>query len=162
LRKFVSQDKIIYALDPDFENIELAYAEPIAKAEETEGREYSEEFLLETVDKQIKETWYRIRDELIKYNPSIIFNPTKYYISIKLGKSRSYFTFRKRKIRLVAMLPEDEAKKILRKHQVIHLSPGVQNFWNGSCCEVIIENHSDIDEIIEMIQAIFNPNIQEA
>jgi predicted transport protein len=156
LRKFTCGDSSIYTLDPDFENIEYAYVEPVAKAEQTEGMEYSEEFHLDGVDKEVRETWYLVRKELQNAYPTIIFNPTKYYISIKLGKVRSYFQFRKKKIRLVAMLPEDEVRRKIQKHTVVHLTDSVQGFWNGQCCEIIIENSKDLDEIIDVLKAILN------
>jgi hypothetical protein len=161
LRKFTCGDKSIFTLDPDFESIEYAYAEPIQEAEEAGPIEYSEEFHLETANKEIKETWYKLKEELLKLYPSLIFNPTKYYISIKLGKSRSYFHIRKSRIRLTVMLPEIEIKKGITKHAIVRLSESAQKFWGGPSCDIIIENSRDLSEIITALKPIFDRPIND-
>jgi len=111
----------------------------------------TEEFHLKGINNGIKDIYLKIKDELLKVNNDIIFNPQKYYISIIHNKNIAYFTFRKRKIRLVVKLPEEEVRMKIRNYDVIHLSEGIQKFYGSPCCEVIIGNKENLDEIINLL-----------
>lgn len=156
-KKFVHGEETIYSAEPDFREIEFAGAESVDMIEPREI-EYSEEFHLEDVSKEIKSAYFSIKEKLLELNPELVFNPQKYYISVVYGRNIAFFKIKKKKIRLLVMLPEDEVRKRIKNHIVKHLSEGVQRFYNGPCCEIIIENSENINEIIQL----FNYLIKES
>jgi predicted transport protein len=156
-KKFVHANEFIYVIEPDFENIEYGYAESVDKAERKEI-EYTEEFHLEGIDDEIKAAYFKIKENLLKINKDLVFNPQKYYISIIHNKNIAFFQFRKKKIRLVVMSPEDDVRLKIKNHNVKHLSEGVQKFWNGPSCEIIIDNKENMDEIINLLKSLIKEN----
>lgn len=154
LKKFVNGNDVIFTLNPSFENIELGGTIQIQEVDEAEEIEYNEEFHLVRVVTEIKETYYKIKEVILLFNPNLRFNPKKYYISIVHEKNVAFFLFRKKKIRLVVMLPEEDVRIKMKKHKVEHLSESVQRFWNGPSCEIVIENKKDIDEVIELLKIL--------
>jgi predicted transport protein len=154
LRKSTNHDEIIYSLDPDFEKIEYAGADSVAKVDQSGEIEYTEEYHLEDVNKEIKEAYYKIKEGVLKANSSLITNPKKYYISIVHNRNIAFFQFSKKKIRLVIMLPEQEVRSKIKYHAIKHLSESVQRFWNGPSCEILIVDCEHLDEIVDLIGAI--------
>lgn len=156
LTKSVHQNEAIYSLNPDFEQIEYAGADSVTKVDQAGDVEYSEKYHLEDINAEIKAIYYKIKEELLKANNELIFNSQKYYISIVFKKNIAFFQFRKKKIRLVVMLPEDDVKQRIQHHTIGHLSDGVQKFWNGPSCEVILENKANIEEVVDLIKTIIS------
>lgn len=156
LKKFVNNYDFIFTIEPDFENIEYPNIESVEKIEEIEETDYTEEFHLEGIKDEIKEAYSKIKEELLKINKDLVFNSQKYYISVVHDKNVAFFQFRKKKVRLVVLLQEEEVRKKIEKHNVKHLSEGVQKFWNGPSCEIIIENKENLDEIIDLFKPIIS------
>jgi len=153
LKKFVHDKDSIYTIEPDFKNIEY----PILATDETQGEretEYTEEFHLEGVNSEIKTAYFKIKEELLRINESLVFNPQKYYISIVYKKNIAYFELRKKKIRFVIVLPEDEVRKRIKSHLIKHLSEGIQKFYNRPSCMIIIESSENLDEIINLFNIL--------
>ncbi len=150
VKKYSNANDIIYTMHPDFENIE--YEEVIADKPDLEDKKYSEEYHFEGIAEVLKKTFNQIKSAMLEFDNKLIFNPQKYYISIKKDKNVAYFTFRKKKIRVVIMADENEVKKQISKHTLVHLSDGVQRFYSGNCCEIIIEDDSNLHEVIEIIK----------
>lgn len=154
LRRFVLGNETILSLSPDFENIESA---ELIIDEEDEGeaieskQKYTEEYHLDGVNPEIKEVFLRFKDVLTSRIENIVFNPQRYYISIKKKRNFAYFKIKRKKIRLVVMAKEDFVKNKTKFHQVKPLSEGVQNFYNGDCCEVIIEENKNLDEVVNLL-----------
>ena len=157
LKKFVNNNEFIYVIEPDFENIEYGFAESVDKAEHEE-LEYTEEFHLEGINDEIKAAYFKIKEELLKINKDLVFNPRKYYISIIHNKNIAFFIFRKKKIRLIVMLPEDDVRLKIKNHNIKGLSESVQKFWNGPSCEIIIDNKENLDEIINLFKFLISEN----
>ena len=153
LKKFKSGDEFTFSLNPDFENVEFADAQPVGQVE-PEGTKYSEEYHLEDVNETVKKIYFSIKENLLKANKELVFNPQKYYISIIYKKNFAFFQFRKKKVRLVVMLPEEEVKARIKEHTIKHLSEGVQKFWNGPSCEIIIESTDKIEEVIALLKSL--------
>lgn len=151
LKKFTNRNDVIYSLDPDFANIEYP---PGDEAGTGGGGEYSEEFHLDGVDNETKEIYSYIKEILIKFNKDLLFNPQKYYISIILNKNVAYFQLRRKKIRLVILLPEKEVRTKIRKHEVIRLSKGVQKFYNAPSCSIIIDDMKNVAEVISILKYV--------
>ncbi|HNX82248.1 MAG TPA: hypothetical protein PKL77_08900 [Candidatus Omnitrophota bacterium] len=154
LKKFIYNNEVVYFLDPEFENIEYAYLEDSVKREIREESKYSEEYHLEDVTKEVKGAYSKIKCELHKLNKNLIFNPTKYYISIVHKRSIAYLVFRRKKIRLTVMLPEEVVRKRVKFHSVAHISDSVQRYWGGPSCDLIIENSNNFNEIIQILKSL--------
>lgn len=86
--------------------------------------------------------------------PGLIFNPQRYYISLKKKKNFAYFIFRKKKIRIVVTLSIEKVKERIHYHYVNTLSEAVQNYYNTPCCEIVIENKDHLSEVIELLKDI--------
>ena len=154
IRKFSNKEEFIYMLDPEFERIEYAKEESINEIEQTDY--YTEEFHLDGVTEEIKGAYFNMKEELLKANEELKFNPQKYYISIVHKKNIAFFTFRKKKFVIVIMLPEKEIKQSIRWHKVKSLSDGVQRFYNGPCAEVVVENDKKLIEVIDIIKTLIS------
>jgi len=61
---------------------------------------------------------------------------------------------RKKKIRMVVMLPEDNIRSRIRGHPVKTLSEPVQKFYNGPCAAVDVHNLENIEEIVELLKSL--------
>ncbi len=153
-KKFVHDKEYIYTIEPDFRNIKYPEEESGKIPGKEKGIEYTEEYHLEGVDIKIKTAYFKIKEELLKINESLVFNPQKYYISIIRNKNIAYFELRKKKIRLVITLPEEKVIKRIKNHSIIHLSESVQNYYNRPSCAITIENSENLDEIINLFNTL--------
>jgi predicted transport protein len=152
IAKYVNDTEAIFTVDPEFEAVEYSLLPEAGTAEE--GLEISEEFHLEGVSDTVKETYRRLKDDLHKINPNLKFNPQKYYISVRTNKNVVYQKIRKQKIRLIVMLPESVIRANVKKHNVKSLSASVQNFYNGECAAVDIENSDNLSEVVELVRPL--------
>lgn len=155
LRKFFNKNDFMFTIDPEFEDIEYIQTEGV-KA--TEVSDFSEEFHIEGVSDEVKNVYIAIKNQLLKINTNLRFNPQKYYISIVYEKNIAYFKFRKRKLGIVIMTPAEEIKKGIQRHKVKTLSEGIQKFYNGPCAEVIIEENQNLNEIITLFKGLITSN----
>ena len=96
----------------------------------------------------VKKAYQKIRDSLSEFT----FNYQRYYISIRNSKNFAFFNFRKKFIRLVIMLSEDEVKKFVTNYELQTPGQGVQNFYNGPCTYILIKNLDHIDEICQVLR----------
>ncbi len=150
IKKFANNGEIIYTMHPDFENIEFAELEN-EPLEETEDISYNEELHFEGVTDIIKKIYNDIKSDLLKVNSNLIFNPQKFYISIRKDKNIAFFLIRRKKIKLVVMNSEEETRKIINHHLVKSLTPGVQKFWNGPSCAIMLENADNLNEVTSLL-----------
>ena len=86
-------------------------------------------------------------------------NPQKYYVSIKGNKNIAFIKFRKKKIRMVVMLPEDTIRSRIQNHTVIALSDPVQRFYNGPCASVDVHDLNNIEEVIDLIKTLMTDSV---
>ena len=49
-----------------------------------------------------------------------------------------------------------EIKNLIKKHTVTKLSEGIQNFYNGECALIEIENVSNFSEVHKVIKEAYN------
>lgn len=153
LKKYVhGTDDVIFTIDPDYEKID--YIEATVDEVEKTDVVYSEEFHLEGVNDNVKSIYQEIKRKVLSINDSLIFNPQKYYISIKTTKNRAYLTLRKKKIRLVAMLPEEVIKSNIKNYDVKTLSEGVQKFYNSPCAAIMIDDSKHLNEVIDILKIL--------
>ncbi len=150
IRKFIKGNDEIFAVDPDFETIEY----PAESEEELTEARYSEEFHLEGVHDSVKQVYNTIKSQTLAIESTIVFNPQKYYISIRSPKNIAFLLLRKKKIRMIPMLAEDEIRRRIRKHSVKRLSEPVQKFYNHPCAAVDILDTKNMDEVIAIIRLL--------
>ena len=153
LKKFVNNNDSIYTMNPDFENIEFADIENEI-LDEAEDASYSEEEHLEGVSDTVKQIYNDIKTELFKANHFLIFNPQKYYISIRTDKNVAFFQIRKKKIAIVVMNPEDETRKLIKHNFVKTLGASVQKFYNGPSCAIMIESKENLNEVVSLLKKL--------
>lgn len=151
LKQYIATNKSVFVLNPDFENIDLI--EPVFREEDRE--KYDEGFHKEGVDNEVISIYETIKKEIFNIDQNIKINPQKYYISLRKNKNFAFVKFKKKKLKIVIMIPFDEGVKLIRKHKLIKLSQGVQNFYNGPCFEVMIEKKDDLKEIIKALKAAY-------
>lgn len=150
--KYQNKSDFLYYTYPDFENIEFVQDEKIINEEE--NIEIDENFHLESSNENVIEIYNKLKNDLIAFNNKILFNPQKYYISIRLDKNIAFIKIRKKKIRIVIMAEENIIKENIKKNIIHSLSQSVQTFYNGACSTVDIEKISNLDEVIELIKKI--------
>ncbi len=111
----------------------------------------SEEFHLEGVRDNVKEAYPLLKSRVAGLAAGIVFNPQKHYISIRGSKNLAYIQVRKKKLRLVIMLPEETIRERIQKHNVKSLSESVQRFYSNPCAAVDVDNQKDLDEVVDAI-----------
>ena len=150
VKTFCNKNHSIVTVDPAFENIEFSYEEPITDTEKC-AVEFTEEFHLEGVAPAVRELFQHLKKHVSETDVRFVFNPQKYYVSIKGPKNVVFLKVRKKKIRMVVMLPEDEIRAMVSHHPVAGLSASVQTFYNGACAAVDVADISHIGEIERLI-----------
>ena len=153
VKRYVCKNDAIVTVHPEFESIEYSYEETPSEAEQ-KNTIYSEEFHLEGVSEPVKAIYQHIKTQIKKIDKSFILNPQKYYISIKGSKNIAFLKLRKKKIRMIVMLPEEGIRAAITKHSVKSVSDSVQKFYNGPCAAVDIHSLTDIEEIVSLISGI--------
>jgi hypothetical protein len=156
VKKHAIGNDTIFTVDPDFETIQ--YIEPAGEQLEIEEEEvkasFSEEYHLDGVGANVKEIYSRIKDICKQIIPGVVFNPQKYYVSIKTKKNVAFLKLRIRKLRFIALLPEDVIRSIIKDHHIASLSQAVQDFYNGPCAAIDITDLQHVKEIEELIQKL--------
>lgn len=144
-------DTIITA-SPDFEKIELPDS-----IDDDNGKPpvYTEDFHLDGVDENIKELYRTIKEEVLKIDSNLKFNPQHYYISIRKNKNFAYISIKRKRIRITVLYAESEAKNLIKHHEINYLSQSIKNFWHYDCFEVVIEDKKNLDEIINLLELTY-------
>ena len=155
IKKFINEQDVVYSITPDFETIQIVEPEVDGEiAEETEQPKYTEQFHLDDTSQPVRDIYMRIKDASMQIDPHLIFNPQKYYISIRNKKNLAFLKIGKKKIRLTVMLPEEEIRKIILQHPIITLSEGVQAFYNGKCAAIDVLDLVNFDEIETLLHKL--------
>ena len=103
------------------------------------------------LDQSILDLYSELKNRVLKINPTLVFNPTKAYISIKIRRNLAFIRFRKSGISLIPMRQEEIIRQSITKYSVKSLPPSVQKFWNGECAEIIIDSPSGMDEVVSLL-----------
>ena len=83
-----------------------------------------------------------------------MLNPQKYYIGIRTDRNLAFLILRKKNMRAVVMLPENEVQGLIKHHAVKQLSEPVQRFYNGQCCAVVFESAKDMEEFWKLLKTL--------
>jgi predicted transport protein len=154
IKKFVNNGDCIYTMHPDFENIEFAYVENEVLEETDDEAAYTVDEHFEGVSETVKKIYDYIKEQLLKVNRNVVFNPQKYYISIRTERNVAFLKIRRKKIAIVVMHPEDETRKVITHNSVKTLAPGVQKFYNGPSCAIMVESTDNLDEVVSLLKKL--------
>jgi len=154
IRKFTNGSNTVFSMDPEFDELEFFIDTTIEKGNTVNTNDYSEDDHLNKANEQLKEIYYEIKSRLLKINPSLVFNPQRYYISIRDSKNIVFIKIRKKKIRLIVMLEPAIIRDNIKNCFFKEVSQSVQDFYNGPCAVVDIDDKNNIDEIIELIKKL--------
>ena len=151
LKQYTANKKTIFTLNPDFEDI--GFIEPPIE-EEVEER-YTENFHTEGVEKIIASTYEKIKNAIIQIGQNIKINPQRYYISLRKNKNFAFIKIKREKLHIVIMLPYETGNILIKKHKLTQLHESVQNFYNGPCFKVTLENEDNIEEILKALEEAY-------
>ena len=153
LKEYRSNEDKLLSLSPDFESVVLGEISGAKTEEDATGRvPHTEEYHLDGVGLEVKEIYQAIKSSLLEFKTSLRFNPQKYYISIVDKKNFAYIYVRKKKLSVVLMLGEEIIRNSLKHHKVEPESEGVKRFYGGECASIVIENKSNLDEVIDVLK----------
>lgn len=153
IKKFKNGTNTVYSMDPEFDELEFYVNDDIRNEETTSENEdgHEENVHLNKAKGEIKEIYIKLKGKLLTLNPALIFNPQRYYISIRTGKNIVFVKIRQKKIRLIIMLDPAIIREKIVKNNVKDLSQAVQNFYNGPCAAVDIDNIDNLDEVVDLL-----------
>ncbi len=96
----------------------------------------------------------KIKAELLKQDKTLIFNVKQHYISMKKNRNLAFFHLRKKNLYLVVMCAEKEVRKTVKHYVIKTLPPSVQKFWNGDSTGLVIEQPTNLVEIINLLKKV--------
>lgn len=153
IRKFVSaRGTSMLTVTPEFEALEFSFED----SSSAPATQYSEEMHLEGTSDMVKAVYSHLKDAVHKVSDRCVFNPQKYYISIKGTKNIVFLKLRKKKIRMVVLMPENDIRARIHHHPIRSLSDSVQKYYNAPCAAVDVMDLENIGEIIEVIRSLMN------
>jgi hypothetical protein len=154
IKKFVNNSDCIYTMHPEFENIEFADIENEVLDETDDEAAYTVDEHFEGVSETVKQIYADIQEQLLKVNRNVVFNPQKYYISIRTERNVAFMKIRRKKVVIVVMHPENETRKVITHNFVKTLTASVQKFYNGKSCAIMIENIENLDEVVSLLKKL--------
>ncbi len=116
--------------------------------------QYSEDYHLKDVSDDVKSVYGKMKADLLKVDKTLLFNPQKYYVSMRKNRNLAFFHFSRKKISLVVMNPEKDTRKQIKHHEVKTLTEKVQKFWNGASCTIVIEGIKHLNEVIVLLKKL--------
>jgi predicted transport protein len=140
-------------MHPDFENIEFAEIEDETMSE-TEDVQYTEEYHLEGVSETVRSIYTELKAHILSVNPSIVFIPQKYYISIRKERNIAFFIINRKKARLIVMQSDTETRNEIKFHSIKTLTEKVQKFWNGPSCAIVLETSENLNEVKTLLSKL--------
>ena len=162
LKEYRYESDRILSLSPSFESVALGEISEVVEVEEIEAGKIprTEEYHLDGVDPVTKEIYQTIKSKMLEFKPSLRFNPQKYYISIVDKKNFAFILIRKKKLSITIKQPENEIRNAIKYHRVESESESVQKFYGGECATIVIEDKSNLDEVINVLKMPINKNNQ--
>lgn len=151
LKEYTVNNDKLFSLTPDFTGIELVYPEESSD----EGQTYDETYHLSDVSDVVKSAYQQIKQYVNKLDSEIIFNPQRYYISLRKKKNFAYIKPKKKKLKIVVGMPYEEGKEIIKRHTIKQNSQAVQNFYHMPCFQVLIDNTNNLKEVFDVIEKAY-------
>jgi hypothetical protein len=159
---FRNENHNIITSEPPFQN--LGFGDVV---DETAGKRksdtsiYTEEFHLKDCNENVKDIYNKLKQSFLKIKSEIKFYPAKGYIGVFLKRRFTYIIFRKAKIVMIILFPEEEVRNILisQHHKIISHSEQRQRTWGTKPnCTVEICDTKHFDEIEKLLQKVVARN----
>jgi predicted transport protein len=150
IKEFKNNNESIFHVSPDFENIETIDIVESENEDDTK-KTFNEDFHLNGVNEEVKNIYYYIKEKISAEIPGVKFNSQHYYISIRKKRNFAYIKLRKKRLGIVVMDDEKNVRNRIKNHTLKTLSNSIQNYYNGPCCEIIIEKNKNLEEIIQLL-----------
>jgi predicted transport protein len=154
IKKFVNDSNAVFSMEPEFEEIDFYIDGAIDKSSAGSSNDYSESDHLAKAKAEVKEIYSTLKSKLLSIDSSLVFNPQRYYISIRNTKNITFIKIRQKKIRIIIMLEPDVIFENIKKNGIKELSQSVQNFYHGPCAAVDVTDKDNIDEVIELLKKL--------
>ena len=151
-RYTTNEQQTIFTMNPDFEAIDII--EPTNETE-TNQPKYTENYHLENVEKETARAYESVKNGILSFDPGIKINIQKNYISLRKNKNFAYIEIHKKKMNIVIMLSFEGSGRLIKKHKITQLSQRVQEFYNGPCFRVTLENNQNVDEVIDALKEAY-------
>ena len=156
IQKHLKDNDVIFSLNPEFEDIDYVQVDETKSDDTGEIIEFTEEAFLKRRKTKIPDVYNKFKEKMLEFDDKIIFNPQKYYISLRKKKNLVFIKVRTKKIVLVIRREFEAISKEIQHHIVKELSGSVQKFWGGSCCGVVLVDSENMEEIINCIKPLFS------
>ena len=93
IKQFKHKDDIIFTVNPDFNDIQ--YIEPESTVNKGTDKVFylTEEEKVNRTSEAVRKAYYKLKDEIVKLDKEIIFNPQKYYLSIQFVRNIAFLNF---------------------------------------------------------------------
>lgn len=136
---------------------ELYHLEDTNKSEKNISKiETTESSHLIGADKLVLSIYEKIKSAMSSLDKEIIFNPQKYYISIRKTKNFAFIYISKHKLNIVFMLQLGEGKELVKKQKLKELGPGPQKFYHYEhCFETDVKNEENLDEVLKLLSEAY-------
>jgi len=131
----------------------------LSREVKTAEKKKSEIDRLEKASDTVNKIFEEIKTRMLHFDSKLIFNPQKYYISIKKRKNFTYIEIKKTKLRLVILLPVRVGMEILRLNKLKELTQKVQGYYGSECFAVYIEKIEHLDELIKLLKKAYEYNL---
>lgn len=150
-KEYTNGSDSILSLSPDFENIETIDIVSPPETKEKRATTYTESYHLDGIPENISSVYQKMKEELILKIPDLKINPQRYYISLRKKRNFAFIKIRKKKVAIVAMAAPERIKASVPNYNIVDLSDSVQNFYNGPCARIDINNSKHLDEVIQLL-----------
>lgn len=161
VNKYSNGSDTIYTLNPEYETLQLVddlFMDTETKPNGGSRSTITEKQHLDAVTPNCRTIYETLKSIAISIDGRLIFNPQRYYISMRLTKNIAYFKLRKKKVRLIVMLPESKIRNIIVGYTVAPLSEGVQDFYHGPCAAIEIDSLDNVGELENLLRDLLHKN----
>ena len=103
------------------------------------------------------EIYYKIKAVACSANDNLVFNPQKYYISIKTNKNIAFIKGRNKKVGFIVMMPEVTSVSILVIIRLLH-SRSLYSSFITVPVQLCISNLDSVEELTALIERMIEYN----
>jgi len=156
INHFRHNNNDILSVEPPFQNLVFEDAvSPSPDKDTSKPSQYTEEFHLQNRLPEIVAIYEKLKQTFSDVKATLRFNPTKYYIGVIDAKQIAFMLLKKKGIRLVILMSENEVKETLRSEyrKVVSHSESAQRSWGGNNpnCTIEIYDTDHWDEIQKLL-----------